>query len=170
MRRNFQRYVRGLHRDIGFLTIGLVVFYSLSGIILIYRDVDFMKHDVAIRQELPKGLTGEGLTSTLKLKGMKLTGEDSLSVNFTQGAYSKVTGKVSYSKSEVIFPFNKMVALHKATSKSSAHWFTALFGVMLLFLGVSSFWMFKSGTRQFRRGVVLAIVGTVAALLLLFIV
>jgi hypothetical protein len=37
MKKSFQHYVRSLHRDLGFITIGLVVVYSLSGIILIHR-------------------------------------------------------------------------------------------------------------------------------------
>jgi hypothetical protein len=42
-------------------------------------------------------------------------------------------------------------------------------GVLLTFMAVSSFWMFKSTTRQFRRGLVLAAGGFVAATVLVIV-
>lgn len=170
MKKSFQHYVRLLHRDIGFLAVGLIIFYALSGIILIYRDIDFMKHEVHKEQTLPPALSSDELASTLRIKNLKVINQDSTTLNFEQGTYSKTTGVASYTTSEVIFPFNKFINLHKAASQSPSHWFTTLFGIVLLFLGVSSFWMFKSTTRQFRRGVLLSVVGVVAAILLLFII
>lgn len=170
MKKSFQHYVRSLHRDLGFLTIGLVVFYALSGIILIYRDVDFMKQEVLNEISLPVNLSSEELSSTLRLKNLKVTSQDSTTINFAQGTYSKTTGMARYTSSEVIFPFNKFINLHKATSQSPSHWLTTLFGIVLLFLAVSSFWMFKSGTRQFRRGLLLSVTGVVISILLLFII
>ena len=38
--------IRVLHRDIGFLVVGLTIVYALSGIVLTYRDTGFLKHGV----------------------------------------------------------------------------------------------------------------------------
>lgn len=170
MRKSFQQYVRALHRDLGFLTVGLIIFYALSGIVLIYRDVDFLKQEVFIEKTIAPGLSGEELAGTLRIKNLKATSQDSTTINFAQGTYSKTTGRVAYTTKQTIYPINKFIDLHKAASQSSTHWFTTLFGVILLFLAISSFWMFKSGTRQFRRGLVLSSIGIIAAVLLLFLV
>ena len=40
--------IRSLHRDIGFFIIGLTIIYSMSGIVLTYRDTNFLKHETLI--------------------------------------------------------------------------------------------------------------------------
>lgn len=42
-KQNIYHIMRVLHRDIGFLTIGLTLVYALSGILLIYRNTDLLK-------------------------------------------------------------------------------------------------------------------------------
>jgi hypothetical protein len=63
---------------------------------------------------------------------------------------------------------DRFVRLHKASSKSPAHGLATVYGALLLFLAVSSFWMFRSGTTLFRRGVSLAAAGVVVAVAVLF--
>jgi hypothetical protein len=41
-----RKTMRDLHNNIGFFIVGLVVIYSLSGIVQTYRDTSFLKHDV----------------------------------------------------------------------------------------------------------------------------
>ena len=50
--KSFNYYMRSLHRDIGFFAFGLVVIYILSGIVLIYRDTDFLKREVTVERQL----------------------------------------------------------------------------------------------------------------------
>ncbi len=40
--KNLRYYMRFLHNNIGFFIVGLVIIYSLSGILQIYRDIDFL--------------------------------------------------------------------------------------------------------------------------------
>lgn len=47
-KKSINHYMRSLHRDIGFFVIGLIVIYSISGVVLIYRDTNFLKHDAVI--------------------------------------------------------------------------------------------------------------------------
>lgn len=49
------------------------------------------------------------------------------------------------------------------------HWFTATYGFLLMFLALSSFWMYKPGNKLFIRGIVFAIAGVAASVALLFI-
>ena len=37
-KKSINHFVRSLHRDIGFFVIGLTIIYSISGIVLTYRD------------------------------------------------------------------------------------------------------------------------------------
>lgn len=168
MKKSISSYIRSLHRDLGFLIIGLVCFFALSGIVLVYRDTDFMKRDEVIEKTLPPNLASNDLASALKLKNLKVVREDSSTVVFAEGTYSKTTGLASYTASKVIFPFNKFISLHKSVSQSPSHWAVLLFGGIMLFQAISAFWIFKSSTKQFKRGMGLTIAGMIVAVLLLF--
>lgn len=39
---SIQKLMRSLHRDIGFLLIGMTLIYCISGLLLIYRGNDFL--------------------------------------------------------------------------------------------------------------------------------
>ena len=43
--------MRYLHNKIGFFITGLVIIYSLSGLVQTYRDTDFLKHEVTNEKE-----------------------------------------------------------------------------------------------------------------------
>ena len=44
-RKSANYYMRIFHRYAGFFIFGFVILYGLSGIVLIYRDTDFMKQE-----------------------------------------------------------------------------------------------------------------------------
>jgi hypothetical protein len=160
--------MRALHRDIGFFVVGLIIIYSLSGIVLIYRDTDFLKHEAQIEKKLPPNLLASELGSMLRLKDFKILKTEGDLVYFQNGTYNIASGVAEYTQKELPPWFSKFSNLHKTTSKSLAHWFTTIFGVLLLFLAISSFWMFKASTRQFRKGIFIAVTGIIFAVILLF--
>ncbi len=162
------RVMRALHRDIGFFTIGLVIMYALSGIVLIYRDTEFLKSEKTIERKLAINLPIENLSRELHVREIKVTKTDGETLYFENGTYNKATGMAVYTTKDVIFPFNKFNSLHKAGSRGVTHWFTTIFGITLFFLAISSFWMFKSGTRLFKRGIYIAFAGVVFTIVLLF--
>ena len=47
--KNMRYYMRFLHNNIGFFIVGLVVIYSLSGILQIYRDTDLLNNHLLRR-------------------------------------------------------------------------------------------------------------------------
>jgi hypothetical protein len=91
-------------------------------------------------------------------------------IYFKGGSYNTITGAAEQTINELAFPLNKLTNLHKTPSKNILHWFTLSFGIVMLFLAVSSLLMFKSGTKVFRKGILVAAAGAVFILILLMFV
>ena len=159
--------MRYLHNKIGFFIVGLVIIYGLSGLLQTYRDTDLLKHDVLHEKQLEPKLTEAELGSNLRLRNFHVQKTEGAVLYFKEGSYNTETGKASYKTREWYSWLVPFTNLHKTASKSIAHYFTTLFGVALLFLSVSAFWMFKPGTKLFSSGVYLTIAGIVAAIILL---
>ena len=166
-RRNLRYYMRFLHNNIGFLIVGLVVIYSLSGLIQIYRDTDLLKHDVDHVKTVAPNLQPAQLKDALRVRDFKVEKNKGNIIYFKNGTYNSATGAAKYTTKEwysFIIPFTE---LHKSSSKGVAHYFTTIFGILLLFMSVSAFWMFKPGTRLFSRGVYMTVAGIIASIILL---
>lgn len=152
--------MRVLHRDIGFLMIGLTLVFALSGILLVYRSTGFMKSETQVTRTLAPALSIDDVGRALHLRQLKVGEDDGRRIAFSSepmardGSYDRQSGEVSYSAQQLPSLLEKLNALH---------WFSALYGVLLTFLALSSLWMFKPSTRQLRRGVVLAALGFAGA-------
>ncbi len=162
-------YIRALHRDIGFFVVGITIIYSLSGIVLVYRDTDFLKKETKIEKTLPAGLDASALSLSLRLKNFKVIQENEEVINFQSGSYNKQSGMVVYTDKKLPSMLIKFIDLHKSVSSSPKHLPTIIYGVLLLFLSVSSFWMFKPKTKHFHRGIIIAGIGFVTAIILVLI-
>ncbi len=168
-RKNLRWYMRYLHNKIGFFIVGLVIIYGLSGLLQTYRDTDLLKHDILHEQKLSPNLSESQLGANLRLRNIKINKTEGTTLYFQEGSYNTETGIAKYTTKEWyswIVPFTE---LHKTSTKNLAHYFTTLFGVALLFMAVSAFWMFKPGTKLFSSGVYLTIAGVIAAVILLLI-
>jgi hypothetical protein len=163
-------YLRIMHRYAGFFILGFAVIYGMSGITLIYRDTDFLKHDKKISLNLAPGINQSELGPALRMRDFKLEKEEGDILYFKGGTYNKATGAAEITVKDLVFPFNKLTELHKTPSKSPVHWFTFTFGITLLFLAISSLWMFKPGTKMFRKGILTVAAGVVVAIVLLLFV
>ena len=159
--------MRVLHRDLGFLILGFVIIYSLSGIILVYRGTDFMKHDVTVERKLDPNLTEQQLGMEIRQRDFKVEKIEGETLYFSNGSYNKTTGIAVFTIKEVRFPFNKFNELHKISSNDGKHWVTIVFGILLLFMALSSFWMFKINTKAFRRAMIYTAGGILVCVLLL---
>lgn len=166
-RKNFRWYMRFLHNKVGFFISGLVIIYSLSGLVQIYRDTDFLKHDVLNEKQLATGLNEAQLGPSLRLFGFKVTKTEGNIIYFKEGTYNSSTGKASYVTKEWYSWITPFTELHKSSSRDIGHYLTTLFGICLFFMSVSAFWMFKPGTKPFSRGVLLTIIGVIASVILL---
>lgn len=167
--RTLSHTMRILHRDIGFLMIGLTLAFSLSGILLVYRSTGFMKSETQVTRTLDPALSIEDVGRALHLRKLTVGADDGRRIAFSSepmardGSYDRTTGEVSFSAQQLPTFLEKLNALHKTSSGSALHWFSLLYGVLLTFLAVSSLWMFKPSTRQFRRGLLFAGAGLVLA-------
>lgn len=168
-RKNLRWYMRYLHNKIGFFIAGLVIIYGLSGLLQTYRDTDVLKHEVVHEKRLSPNLTEQELGSNLRLRNFKISKTEGNVLYFKEGTYNAETGMAKYVTKEWYSWLVPFTELHKSSSQSVAHYFTTLFGIALLFMSVSAFWMFKPGTKLFSSGVYLTIAGIIASIILLFV-
>ena len=167
-KRSFGYYMRALHRDVGFFVVGLVLVYAVSGVVLLYRDAGFLMREVQVERQLSPGLDAEKLAAALHLRGFKVSKVEGDVVHFRQGTYDKGTGIAAYSTRQLPSVLQKFVDLHKTMSGKINHWYAMFFSILLCFLAVSSFWMYRRDTRPFRRGLCLAAAGIVITAVVLF--
>lgn len=167
-RKSINHYMRVWHRYAGFFILGFALLYGLSGITLIFRDTDFMKQEKKISQNLAPGIDPSELGRNLRMREFNVEKTEGDVIYFKGGSYNISTGATEQTVKELIFPLNKMTGFHTTPSKKPLHWFTLTFAIVLLFLAISSLWMFKSTTKVFRQGIITTIAGIVVAVILLF--
>ena len=161
-----RKIMRYLHNKIGFIIVGLVVIYSLSGIVQTYRDTSFLKHDVKNEKTIETNLDAVDLGKAIKIKELRITKTEGGIIYFKEGTYNPQTGEAKYTTSELYGWIKPFTDLHKANSKNIVHYFTIVFAVALFFMCVSAFWMFKPGTKAFSSGVILTVLGIIASVVL----
>lgn len=162
-------FMRITHRYLGFFLAGIMAVYALSGILLVYRDTDFLKNEKKYEKTIDKNLNEKELGKELKIKNLEVEKTEGDILKFKQGTYNTATGEAKYSKKELPFVLDKMTKLHKSQSKETLSPLNTFFGISLFFFVISSFWMFNPKTKAFKRGIKFAIVGLVVSIILLFI-
>ena len=166
-RKPINYYMRIIHRDLGFFVIRLTIIFSLSGIVLIYRDTDFLKKERIREKQLDPNLDAGNLGGILRMRNFEIIKTEGDIVYFNNGNYNRATGLATYSEKSLPSLLDKMNRLHKKASKDRTHILSTVFGISLFFLAVSSFWLYKPQTRIFRRGMVYAALGFIIAIILL---
>lgn len=170
--RSVSQIVRTLHRDVGFLLIGLTVIYCLSGLLLIYRDTGFLKSEQRVEKTIETGLALESL-SRITHSRLELVSDDGKEIVFksktVSGLYEPNTGKISYTAVKLPPVLEKLNALHKTSARSANHWFAVAYAGMLLFMALSSFWMYKPESKIYKRGLTISAAGAVVAVAVLII-
>jgi hypothetical protein len=164
----FSTKMRVYHRYLGFFLAGIMAVYSISGVILIFRNTNFLKSDVHKVGILTPGLNGEALGKELKIKGFKADSTLGDIIYFKEGTYDQTTGIADYTVKELPFVIQKMTKLHKATTKDPLFYLNIFFGISLLFFVLSSFWMFLPKTNIFKKALLYTIGGAILTLVLLF--
>ncbi|MGA9213413.1 hypothetical protein [Kaistella sp.] len=162
-------FMRITHRYLGFFMAGIMAVYAVSGILLVYRDTDFLKQEKKIEKILDKNLDEKALGKEIKMKNLEVKKTENGILFFKEGTYNSVTGEAKYSKKELPFVLNKMTQLHKAQSKDTLSPLNTFFGISLFFFVISSFWMFNVKSKAFRRGMYYAVAGLILAIVLVFI-
>ncbi len=162
-------FMRIIHRYLGFFLAGIMAVYAVSGVLLVYRDTDFLKKEKKIEKKLETNLNEKKLSKELKIKGFEVEKTENNIHYFKQGTYDATTGIAKYTKKELPFVLDKMTKLHKSQSKDTLSPLNTFFGVSLFFFVISSFWMFNPKTKAFKRGMMYTIGGLIFALIMVFI-
>ena len=161
--------MRVIHRYLGFFLAGIMAVYALSGIVMIFRDTDFLKKEKLIVKELKPGLEEKELGQEIRNRELKITKTEGDLAYYKNGTYNKVTGHTEYKVKELPVIINKLTGLHKAKSAEPLFFLNIFFGVSLFFFVISSFWMFMPKTSIFKKGMIFTIAGIILTLILLFV-
>lgn len=160
--------MRIYHRYLGFFLAGIMAVYAISGIILIFRDTNFLKQEKLVQQQLQPGLTADALGKAIRMRDLKIESVTGDVQNFKQGTYNTATGAVSYTTKSLPKMIEKLTHLHKASTKDPLFYLNVFFGVSLLFFVLSSFWMFMPKTSIFKKGLYFTLAGVVLTIVMLF--
>jgi hypothetical protein len=166
---NTSNTMRIYHRYLGYFLAGIMTVYGVSGIVLIFRDTDFLKSDLQNEKKLSPNISPDELGRSLRIRDFKIEKTDGKIISFKQGTYNTETGVANYTTRELPTIINKLTQLHKASTNQPLFFLNIFFGLSLLFFVLSSFWMFLPGTDVFRKGMYFALGGVVLTLLLIFI-
>lgn len=159
--------IRAIHRYLGYFLVGIIIMYATSGIIMTFRDTDFLKSEKTVEKKLEPGITAENIGKALEKRKLKVTDEDAETIYFENGTYNKQTGKAIYTE-KVWPPFvDKITDLHKSRSGEPLFFLNLIFASSLVFFVVSSFWMYPSHSKNFKTGMVYLGVGVAFTILML---
>ena len=160
--------MRIFHRYLGFFLSGIMAVYAISGIVMIFRETEFLKSEKEIERQLAVDLPDAEVGSTLRIKEFKVERSEGSLIYFREGSYDKKTGLAKYKSKQLPFVIDKMTKLHKATTNRPLYFLNIFFGVALLFFVLSAFWMFMPKTEVFQKGLYFTLGGIVLTLILVF--
>ncbi len=143
--------------------------YALSGVIMIFRNTDFLKVEKQMVRTVDPGLKAEKLGQVLKIRGLKAVSETEAEIVFKEGSYNRLTGEARFSKKELPLVLKKFEEMHKATSDRPLFFLNVFFGVSLLFFVVSSFFMYLPKSRIMKVGMAYAFAGLVLAVVVVYV-
>lgn len=162
-------YMRIWHRYLGFFLTGIMAVYALSGILMIFRDTDFLKQSNQITRMIKPNAEPSELGPLLRMREIKVKKEEGNILLLENGTYDKTTGKAELTVKELPYFLNKMTELHKARSGQPLFFLNIFFGASLLFFVISAFWMFLPKTTIFKKGIYFTLAGIILTLILLFV-
>ena len=164
--KTLSKNMRIWHRYLGFFLAGIMAVYAISGVVLIFRNTDFLKKEYSYTKEIEPNLTADQLGPALKMR-MRVQGAEGNIIKFEGGTYDTETGIAEYSEKKLPLVLDKMTKMHKANSDSPLFYLNIFFGVSLLFFVLSSFWMFMPSSKIFRKSMYFTVAGIALVFLML---
>lgn len=161
--------MRVYHRYLGYFLAGIMAVYAISGIVLIFRDTNFLKREKHIAQQLKPQLPATELGQALRMKDLQVLSTKGDTLYFKQGNYNTATGMANYTTLSLSNALYKLTRLHKASTKQPLYYLNIFFGISLLFFVISSFWLFTPRTSIFRKGLYFSFAGVLLVLILFFV-
>ena len=166
---NTSATVRVAHRYLGFFLAGVMAVYAVSGVVLIFRNTDFLKREVTKERTVAAALSPEEAGKVLRIRELTVDSTAGSTIFFRGGSYDSATGAAVVTTKELPYVLDKMTDLHKSNNKNPLFYFNIFFGLALLFFVLSAFWMFMPGSTILRKGLLFSAVGVVLTLILLFV-
>lgn len=161
-------FMRITHRYLGYFAAGIMAVYAISGVMLIYRDTNLLKKESKTEIVLKPNMNEKELAKEIKMRNIEFKASDGDLKTFEDGTYNIKTGEAKYTKMKLPFVLEKFNELHKSTSKHRYASLNTIFGLVLFFFVISSFWMFNFKSKAFRRGMIYAGIGFILALIMVF--
>ncbi|GAB5409391.1 MAG: hypothetical protein BalsKO_17560 [Balneolaceae bacterium] len=156
------------HRYLGFFLAGIMAVYSISGIVLVFRNTDFLKQEYITKQKIEANLAPDELGEAMG-RSLEISSVNENIYTFQNGEYDSKTGDVSYSEKRLPYVLDKMTKFHKAKTGQPLYYLNIFFGFALLFFVISSFWMFLPSSRIFVKSLYFTFAGIALTLILLFV-
>lgn len=166
--REFSNKMRAYHRYLGFFLAGIMAMYAISGIVLIFRDTEFLKNEYQNEKQLEPNLSAEKVSQELRIRNLKFQENNGTIATFEQGSYNVETGMAQFTTKRLPLVLDKMTHLHKAKSADPLYFLNIFFGLSLLFFVLSSFWMFLPNTTIFKKGLSFSAAGMILVFILLY--
>lgn len=169
MSRKSENTFREFHRYLGFFLAGIMAVYAISGIVLTFRNTDFLKKELQVTKKLEPGLTENNLGSALNMRFFKVNKTEGNVIYFGNGSYNSVTGEANYVEKRQPWLIEKMNKLHKMHQGNPLFWLGVFFGVALLFFSISAFFMFRPSAPIFKKGLYFAVAGFLLTIVLILV-
>jgi len=183
--KTLRRWNNALHRDIGYLCVGMTLIYAISGIVLNHfksGDLihpDYVKSYKEVRVSLPANgtVSQEYVNSVLDQVGEKknykshITGAGYLEIFINLGTVyvDLKDGTTSVEKKTPLYGIREFNLLHYNNIKKLYTWFSDLYAVCLIFLAITGMFVLKGKNGILKRGAWLTLIGILLpALFLLF--
>jgi len=174
-----------LHRDIGYLCVGMTLIYAISGIVLNhfksgdFQHPDYGKSYTELKVSLPKDgtINKTYINSVLDQVGEKdhykshITGEGYVQIFLTRGFIyvDLTTGEAEMERKTTRYVIKEMNLLHYNNLKKLYTWFSDLYAVGLIVLAITGLFVLRGKNGIVGRGAWLTAIGILLpALFLLF--
>ncbi|HOY96405.1 MAG TPA: hypothetical protein PK509_11750, partial [Catalimonadaceae bacterium] len=161
--------MRVYHRYLGFFLAGIMAVYATSGVILIFRNTDFLKNSIHKVEQLKPGMDEKAVGEAIDVRNLKFDSTSGAVQFFKLGTYHSETGVADYTLKKYPFVVKKLTDLHKANTKDPLFYLNIFFGASLLFFVLSAFWMYMPGTTVFRKGLLFTAAGILLVVLMLMV-
>ena len=161
--------MRVYHRYLGFFLAGIMSIYAVSGVLMIFRNTDFLKSEQVKTINIPPNTPAEELGRALRVRDFKADRTEGTIVYFKQGNVDTATGVATITTKELPRAIQKLEDLHKATTNSPLFFLNIFFGASLLFFVISAFWMYMPSSDTFKKGIYFTLGGILLALIMLFV-
>ncbi|MBN1198019.1 MAG: PepSY-associated TM helix domain-containing protein [Bacteroidales bacterium] len=174
-RKTLRRWNNALHRDIGYLAVGLTIIYALSGIILNhFKSGDFQHPDYGKRYEdfqaelPPSGVADKTyVLSVLKQVGEEndykshVTGNGYVQIFFDSGSvYVDLSnGQASLEKKTPRYILKEFNLLHYNNIKKWFTWFSDVYATALIVLAITGLFVLRGKNGIIGRGAWLTAAG-----------